>query len=362
MTLSNIAPELHQPLSAFTASPEKARAVPLGAGNINSTWLVADGVRQFVLQRLNSTVFPSPRHLIDNFFKVTDHIGARSGSSGLGLVCPRLVETQQGEAGFQDRDGEWWRAQTYIRQGKTEQRKLSGKGAERLGEVLASFHLLTSDLDPASLHTPLPDFHVTPVYLEKYEKIRKLSTLRETEGLRECFSCIERLSECAPVLEEALAKGHLATRIIHGDPKLDNIIMTEDGFASGLFDLDTTGPGLIHYDLGDCLRSVCNGAGENCASLEMVHFDRDICRSVLTGYLQTAGNSLSDWDRHYIYDAILTITFELGLRFITDFLMGNVYFKVSSEVENLQRGRVQLALASSLVKHQEVIREMSLLL
>lgn len=356
---SNTVSKLRQPLSAFSGKPQYVRVEPLGQGNINDTWLVVDGERKFVLQRINGSVFPSPRRIIENFLRVTDHLADRLEKSSLALVCPRIVATRHGEAGFQDDDGEWWRAQTYIHQADAPRQILPGKGGERLGKVLAAFHLLTSDLDPESLYKPLPDFHVTPVYLEKYEKWRRNRHGRETADLRECFRFIEKYCDCAAVLEDAGNRGRLSVRTIHGDPKLDNIILADDGLAMGLFDLDTIGPGLIHYDLGDCLRSVCNRAGENSGSPDDVVFDIDICRDVLTGYLETAGATLSDWERYYIYDAVLAITFELGLRFVTDYLMGDVYFKVSSEGENLQRGRVQFALAASLAKQQGVIRQMT---
>ena len=359
MTRSSVPPALREPLAAFSAAPDSVLLQPLGSGNINDTWLVEEAGRRIVLQRINSVVFPRPRQVIENFRRLTEHISARQEAGGRSLVCSRLVPTRTGDAGFRDESGQWWRAQTYIEQQNRHRRALSPRESERLGRVLALFHGFTSDLDPEHLYRPLPDFHVTPVYLATYEASRRQYGRRETTELLDCFRQIERMSPGAAVLEDARGAGRLSLGIIHGDPKLDNVIRGEDGLAVGLFDLDTAGPGLVHYDLGDCLRSVCNRAGESPGILADIRFDAGICRSVLKGYLETVENSLGEWGRYYLYDAVLTITFELALRFLTDYLRGNVYFKVNDEEDNLFKARVQLALASSIVDQEVVIRDIA---
>jgi Ser/Thr protein kinase RdoA (MazF antagonist) len=153
----------------------------------------------------------------------------------------------------------------------------------------------------------------------------------------------------APVLEEARAQGRLRLRPIHGDPKVNNVMVdTATGLAVGLVDLDTVKPGLVHYDIGDCLRSGCNPLGEETGDWEAVRFEPDLGRAILNGYLSLARDFLVENDYTYLYDAIRLITFELGLRFFTDYLEGNVYFKARRPEHNLARALVQFKLTESL--------------
>jgi Ser/Thr protein kinase RdoA (MazF antagonist) len=151
------------------------------------------------------------------------------------------------------------------------------------------------------------------------------------------------------VLERAKAAGLLLPRPIHGDPKVNNVMLdSTTGQAVALVDLDTVKPGLIHYDIGDCLRSCCNPAGEETLDLGAVRFDLDLCRDVLGGYLSAASGFLTAADYDHLYAAIRLISFELGLRFFTDHLAGDVYFRVDHPGHNLQRALVQFRLTESI--------------
>ena len=160
-----------------------------------------------------------------------------------------------------------------------------------------------------------------------------------------------------PVLEEARAQGRLSLRPIHGDPKVNNVLLdTATGQAVALVDLDTVKPGLVHYDIGDCLRSGCNPWGEETEHWEAVRFDPDLGRALLQGYLARARDFLTDHDYHYLFDAIRLIAFELGLRFFTDYLAGNVYFKARRPEHNLARALVQFKLTESIEAQETAIR------
>jgi Ser/Thr protein kinase RdoA (MazF antagonist) len=159
------------------------------------------------------------------------------------------------------------------------------------------------------------------------------------------------------VLENARAEGRLMLRVIHGDPKVNNIMMdTASGQAISIIDLDTVKPGLVHYDIGDCMRSGCNPLGEETGEWEKVSFDIDCCRAILEGYLRTARTFLSEDDFAYLYDSIRLIAFELGLRFFTDCLEGDVYFRVKGPGHNLARALVQFRLTRSIEEQENAIR------
>lgn len=153
----------------------------------------------------------------------------------------------------------------------------------------------------------------------------------------------------AGVLEQARQSGVLTTRTMHGDPKLSNILFdAATGQAVALVDLDTVQPGLVHYDLGDCLRSCCNTAGEQPAAHARVEFDLDICHGILQGYLGEARRFLAAADYAYLQAAIRLIPLELGIRFLTDHLQGDVYFKTDAPEQNLQRAMTQFQLTLSI--------------
>jgi len=159
------------------------------------------------------------------------------------------------------------------------------------------------------------------------------------------------------VLEQARREGKLATRPIHGDTKLNNFLFdTQTGKAVSLIDLDTVQPGLIHYDIGDCLRSCANRAGESPGDIASVHFDLDIGRAILKRYLTETRGFLTRFDHDYIYDAIRLIPFELGMRFLTDHLEADHYFKTEWAGQNLHRALVQFRLTASIEANERSLK------
>jgi Ser/Thr protein kinase RdoA (MazF antagonist) len=151
----------------------------------------------------------------------------------------------------------------------------------------------------------------------------------------------------------------LFLRPIHGDPKVNNVMLDKaTGQAVSLIDLDTVKPGLLHYDLGDCLRSGCNPLGEETTRWQDVRFEMDYCRAILNGYLAKARTFLTPGDCHFLFDGIRLIAFELGLRFFTDHLAGNLYFKSNYPGHNLARALVQFKLAESIAAQETIIRRL----
>jgi Ser/Thr protein kinase RdoA (MazF antagonist) len=179
----------------------------------------------------------------------------------------------------------------------------------------------------------------------------------EPAAERHCKEFVAERRVWATVLEDAKAQGELILRPIHGDPKVNNIMIdNETHEAVSIIDLDTVKPGLVHYDIGDCLRSCCNREGEETENLEAVEFDTGLCKAILQGYLSVANGFLSKNDYDYLYDAIRLISFELGLRFFTDHLEGNVYFRALDREHNLRRALVQFKLTESIEDQESEIR------
>jgi Ser/Thr protein kinase RdoA (MazF antagonist) len=349
----------------FTSSGAAA-IQPWGSGNINETFLVTPPPQDgppFILQRLNRRVFRRPELVMLNIRAVTEHVGARLRRSGLASgrrwELPRVLPASDGRDHWLDGDGSFWRAMTFIPGAESHDAIQGMDQAREVGYALGMFHDLISDLPADKLADTLEGFHVAPRYLERFDRVAAARPARPTTESAYCFRAVSRWRGAAGVLEDALANGTLRLRPIHGDPKVNNVLLdAATGRAVSMIDLDTVKPGLIHYDVGDCLRSSCNPLGEETDRWEAVRFEPDLCRGILQGYLPLARSFLTDADHRLLYEAARLLTFELGLRFFTDHLAGDVYFKVRHPQHNLARALVQFRLAESIESQEASIRSM----
>jgi Ser/Thr protein kinase RdoA (MazF antagonist) len=340
-----------------------------GSGNVNDTYLVVFRTifseERFILQRINSRVFKEPARIMSNIRLVTAHVHARleaeQDEADRIWQLPRVIPAKDGKDYALDGDGHYWRAISLIASAHSFEHVQSLEHAIEIGAVLGQFHRLISDLPCDELYDTLPGFHVTPLYLQNLDATLATPTCQErlnsSSVAQNCLKFINERRDWCNVLEDGKSSGELRMRPIHGDPKTANIMIDDmTGKGTCIIDLDTFKPGLVHYDIGDCLRSCCNPAGEETKELGNVYFDTDLCEALLKGYAAQAKNFLTDADRHYLYDAVRLITFELGLRFFADYLAGDVYFKTRNEGQNLHRARVQFHLTKSIEAREKIIR------
>ncbi len=335
-----------------------------GSGNINDTFFVTvvhGDEPCFVLQRINTHVFKQPALVMQNMCIFTQHICDRilpqEQPSVRRWEVPRVLLTEDLQDHWVEADDTYWRAISFIDGSESIDLIQDIEHGREVGYALGRFHYLISDLDPAQLADTLEGFHITPQYLEHYRQVLPTYTGAVDPRVDYCLNFIKNRQEWAQVLEKAKAEGKLPLRPIHGDPKVNNVmICTTTQQAIGIIDLDTVKPGLVHYDIGDCLRSGCNPLGEETKEWESVLFDTQMCRAILTGYLSQASGFLTEQDYEYMFDAIRLLAFELGLRFFTDHLAGNVYFKVKYPTHNLDRALVQFKLTESIEAQESTIR------
>ncbi len=359
--------------SQFAPQGQVLEVREYGCGNVNDTFLVTvghlpppvppevPGEARFILQRLNTKVFRQPELVMGNLGAMTEHVDRRLPRQplrpGRRFEVPRVLLAPDGRDHVLDRAGAFWRALSFIEHAETFDIIKHEDHGREVGYALGLFHQLLSDLPADRLADTLPGFHVTPGYLRHYDEVL---AAQGAPSSAEVTYCLRKVAECrawAPVLEEAKEHGRLRLRPIHGDPKVNNVMLDiATGEAVALVDLDTVKPGLVHYDIGDCLRSGCNPLGEETEAWEEVRFEPDLGRAILAGYLPLVRDFLTDHDYAYLYDAIRLLTFELGLRFLTDYLAGNVYFKARHREHNLARALVQLKLFDSIESQAAAIR------
>lgn len=335
-----------------------------GNGNINKTFLVtldSEGEKHFILQCINTRVFSQPELVIQNMRICTEYMSQHLQRVPIGAgrrwEVPSVLLTQDSRDFYLDLDGSFWRAISFIEGSQSFDTIKDTDFAREVGYALGIFHTLLSNLPPDRLSDTLKGFHITPHYLRHYEEVLAKYNSGKSPEKNYCLQFISRRTSWAHFLEDARVQGRLRIRPIHGDPKVNNIMIDKaTGKAISIVDLDTVKPGLIHYDIGDCLRSGCNTLGEETGQWEKVHFDPDLCKAILQGYLSIAKEFLTENDFFYIYDSIRLIAFELGLRFFTDYLKGNVYFKVRHPEHNLDRALVQFKLTESIELQEKTIR------
>jgi Ser/Thr protein kinase RdoA (MazF antagonist) len=372
-------PQLQRLAQRFAIPGTVTSVAPLGNGNVNDTYLVETSAAQrFVLQRLNTAVFRQPELVMANIVALNRHMARRAGAGGAGAerqdrswqlpeaIPLRQAEPPEPQAGggshhLTEPSGSW-RLLSYVEGATTHDTVLDLAHAAEVGRALGRFHAQIHDLPCEQLADTLEGFHITPAYLSQYTAVcRQALAERSAAGLdraeQECVAFVEQRQGQAAVLEEAKARGLLQLRPIHGDPKVNNVMLDAgSGRAVALVDLDTVKPGLVHYDIGDCLRSGCNPAGEETSDLQAVVFDLERCGAMLGGYLEQARAFLTPADFDHLYAAMRLISFELGLRFFTDHLAGDRYFKVTHRGHNLQRARVQFRLTESIEAQEAEIR------
>lgn len=311
----------------------------LGNGLINDTYLVSYLQHHFVLQKINPQVFPEPIKIVENLVLLNQHLAKKQPK----LQIPTLRLTLDQQSHVIDTSGCLWRALSYIDNSTSINQLETTVQAQQVGFALGHFHLLTHDLKPSLMQDTLPGFHIAPHYLTQYKQ--QVAQQQKPANSAEYLFCqryITKHQAITETLEHAKQQELLSLRIIHGDPKLNNFLFDYDQqYALSLIDLDTVKPGLVHYDIGDCLRSCCQQQSP-------IRFDIDMAELILSSYLSEAGQFFAQQDYQYLYAAIELIPFELGLRFFTDYLSGSHYFKVSEPEQNLYRAMDQFLLAENI--------------
>ena len=329
-------------------------ALPYGTGHINDTYLVHCTGGSYILQRINTNIFRRPELLMENFRKVTSHIAAkieaekRRGSARRRETLHLVPARRDGAPFFRDAEGGFWRCYVFVDRAVTYDIIETETQAEMGAAAFGEFQNDLADL-PGRLNETIPDFHNTPKRLAALEQaIRDDKMGRLKEVGREVDFMRAHAEDCSKLLKLHEA-GVIVERVTHNDTKLNNVLIDEAG-GGGIcvIDLDTTMPGLPHYDFGDMLRTGTSPAAEDEKDLSKVGMRFGMFEALLRGYLSTAGKFLNDEEKELLPFSGILLTLETGIRFLTDYLEGDVYFKTHRPGHNLDRCRTQIKLVQSM--------------
>ena len=341
---------------AFSLSGEIVSASPYGSGHINDTFKVDvkpdGGPSRYVLQRINHNVFHRPDELMANVERVCAHAHAKlkhAGVSDADRRTLRLIPTRTGKAWLVDKAGNRWRCYHFIEGATGHDVVRSPKQAYAAAKSFGAFQALLADLPGGRLHETIPDFHHTPSRFARFQyALAKDDHGRAALAVPEIAFAFARAHEVSVVVD-ALRDGSLPERVTHNDTKLNNVLLddvTQEGVC--VIDLDTVMPGSVLYDFGDLVRTSTSPAAEDETDLSKVRMQLPMFEALVKGYLESSNVFLTPKEKELLPFAGKLITFEIGLRFLTDWLEGDIYFKIKRPSHNLDRARTQFKLVESI--------------
>jgi Phosphotransferase enzyme family len=339
----------------FQIKGEFEEARPYGSGHINDTYRLVmqdSGIRTpFILQRINTGIFKNPVALMENIQRVTTHLSERiAGQQDGERRVLALIAARDGKAWHVDQDGAYWRAYPYIERASSYDCVESADQAFQAARAFGEFQRLLVDLPAPRLHDTIPDFHHTPKRFAALERAISADAVNRALLARpEIDFALQRCSMTGKLLDASLPE-----RVTHNDTKFNNVLL-DDATGEGIcvIDLDTVMPGLAAYDFGDMVRTTTSPTAEDERDLSKITMQFPMFEGLARGYLASAGGFLTREEKMHLTFSGKLITFEIGIRFLTDYLSGDTYFKVHREGQNLDRCRTQFKLVESIEQQEE---------
>ena len=360
MTREELCAKKDEVLAAYGKNGPFVSCAPYGNGHINDTFLtVAENGKRYILQRINHMIFTRPDQIMENILKVTAHIRKKGAAEGLDTERCTLsvVMTDGGDSFYKDSIGSYWRMYDFCEHTVAKEKVSCKKEFTDCAEAFGKFQGQLADFDASVLHEAIKNFHNTPVRYENLMKaVEKDVCGRAASVQKEIAFAMER-AEFVKILENARADGSLPLRVTHNDTKLNNILFDADTqLPVCVIDLDTVMPGYSVNDFGDSIRFGANTAAEDETDLSKVSLDLDLYHAYAEGFLKGAEGRLTDAEIDLMPIGARMMTLECGLRFLTDYLEGDTYFRIAHPNHNLDRCRCQFALVADMEAKEEQMK------
>ncbi|MGO9115711.1 MAG: phosphotransferase enzyme family protein [Thermoguttaceae bacterium] len=339
-------------------------AEPCGSGHINDTYAATyrqgGTVIRYIHQRINQGVFKNAVGLMENIQRVTEHLRAKlAGQPDVTRRAITLVPALDGRMFYIDPQGECWRTYVFIEGARTYDSVESTKQAYEAAKAFGQFQGLLADLPSPRLHDTIPDFHNTPKRFAALETAIEADAVQRAKAARAEIDFALNRKPITSRLLDLHAQGLLPERTTHNDTKFNNVLLdnaTQEGIC--IIDLDTVMPGLALYDFGDMVRTTTSPAAEDEQDLSKVSMLFPMFEALVRGYLASAGDTLNKAEKRHLAFSGKLISFEIGIRFLTDFLAGDVYYKVHREGHNLDRCRTQFKLVESIEAQEDAMNRL----
>ena len=353
--MQNMSESARKALEMFPLPEALIETVRYGEGHINETYRVTCGCGdetpvRFILQGLSPAAFPCPEKLMENFVGITTHLRKKIIENGGDPLRETLsvVKTKTGDDYYTDEAGKVWRMMPFIEDTICLQ-SATPELFESSARAFGRFQYLLQDYPVETLHETIKDFHNTEDRLKKFEAALMEDALSRAAGVAQEIRFVLDRKDLCSVAMQAWREGKLPLRVTHNDTKLNNVLLDKQtGEGICVVDLDTTMPGLSIYDFGDSIRFGANHCREDEPDLSKVAFDMDLFEVYTRGFLQGTRGALIHAELEYLPWGAVLMTFECGMRFLTDYLQGDTYFHVSFPEQNLYRCRTQFKLVQDM--------------
>lgn len=325
---------------------------PFGGGHINDTYYVKcqkSGGTDYLLQKVNTYVFKDIVGLMNNIDVVTRHLRSKLVEQNVPDIdnrSLRLYPLKDGRLYFNDEENQSWRVFNFVNDHKVydgaPNTEIAYEGARMFGQFLNDL----SDLDPKGVVDTIPNFHNIKFRLDNLEKAISENPKGRVDQVKEQIKYVRASYEIMSVIQNLGEKGLIPPRIVHNDTKINNVLFDKHNKGLCVIDLDTIMPGYVHYDMGDGVRTCANTGAEDDADLSNISYDLEMFKAFCSGYIESVSSILNEVERSTLANAALLFPFIMGVRFLTDYIAGDVYYKINYEDHNLVRAKAQLKLAA----------------
>ncbi len=349
-------------VAQFVQSDDSAVVKPLGKGHINDSFKVELNGSQYVMQRVNHHIFKNVDELQNNIMRVTAHIRQKLEETNVEDIDRKvltLVPTLDGKLYYQDEDGNYWRMMDFIKDSMSYE-EINPELAYRAGLAFGDFQKMLADLPNGPLFETIPNFHNIESRLDTFRESVRVNRVGRLFEVNELVKGIEARAEEMCKAERMHREGKLVKRTNHCDTKVNNILFDNDENVLCVVDLDTVMPGFVLSDFGDFIRTGANKGAEDDQNLENVGVDLDIFEGYAKGYLENAASFLTDVEIENLAFGAKLLTYMQTVRFLTDYIDGDTYYKIAYGNHNLVRSNAQFKLLQSLEENFDKMQEIVL--
>jgi len=324
----------------------------LASGHINDTYLIkTDAAPNYVLQRINHGVFKDVPGLISNKVAVSKHLQKKLShlsENELKRKVLAFVPIKDGSYYYVDNEGDFWNMMVFINDSITFETVHNTQIAYEGGKLIGDFLNLTSDFDASVLTEVIPKFHDMSFRFSQFENSLKVASEERLKDAKKCIDLVWSLKDEMHIIQHLKESGEIKLRVTHNDTKISNVLFDTNNKGLCVIDTDTIMPGVVHYDFGDAIRTICNSAAEDETDLGKVNFNLEYYNAYTKGFLEEVESALSPVEIKYLPLGAKTMIFIMAIRFLTDFLNGDIYYKTKYPEHNLDRSKNQLKLIESM--------------